>query len=258
MKLKFIILSLAILFAPIAVSAQTADEIIDNYFENTGGADNWRALTGMINNATINNQGMDIPITIISLKDGRQLMKMELQGKEVVQIAFDGEESWGTNFMTMEAEKKDNETTENLKRESGDFPDPFLDYKDKGYSIELLGNETIEGTECFKIKLTKKPKLVDGEEVDNISYYFFDTENFVPIVVESEVMTGQMKGKINTTGFSDYQEIEGLYFPFSISQGIKDMGSQAINFTSIEINPTVDDAVFKFPASSETEKKEDN
>lgn len=258
MKLKFLLLSVASLLATITVSAQTADEIIDNYFENTGGVDNWRALTGFISKATVNQQGMDIPITMIALKDGRQIMQFELQGKEVVQQAFDGKEAWGTNFMSMEAEKRDNETTENIKREAGDFPDPFLDYADKGYSVELLGEETIEGTACFKIKLTKKPKLVDGAEVDNISYYFFDTENFVPIAVESEIKTGQMKGKISTIGFSDYQEVEGLYFPFSISQGVKDMGSQVINFTSIEVNPTVDDAIFKFPVSTETTTDEGN
>jgi outer membrane lipoprotein-sorting protein len=258
MKLKFILFSLATFFATVSVTAQTVDEIINNYFENTGGADNWRAVKGIVNKATVNNQGMDIPLTMIALKDGRQIMKFELQGKEVVQQAFDGTAAWGTNFMTMEAEKSDNETTENIKRESGDFPDPFLDYGDKGYAVELMGKETVEGTECYKIKLTKKPKLVDGVDVDNISFYFFDAENFVPIVVESEIKTGQMKGKISRITFSDYQEVEGLYFPFSITQGIKDMGSQAINFTSIELNPTVDDAIFKFPESAETTKEEGN
>jgi len=256
MKLKFILFSVATFFAATTLSAQTADEIIDTYFENTGGADNWRSLTGMLTKATVNQQGMDIPITIIALKNGSMMMKLQLQGKELVQQAFDGTEAWATNFMTMEAEKSDSEATENIKRESGEFPDPFLDYKDKGYSVELLGKETVEGTECFKIKLTKKPTLVDGVDVDNFSYYFFDTENYVPIVVESEIKTGQMKGKISTIGFSDYQEVEGIYFPFSVSQGIKDMGSQVINFTSIELNPTIDPAIFKFPVSTETENEE--
>lgn len=256
MKLKLILFSVATFLAASTVSAQTADEVIDTYFENTGGADNWRALTGMLTKATVNQQGMDIPITIIALKSGMIMMKLELQGKELVQQAFDGNEAWGTNFMTMEAEKSDNETTENIKRESADFPDPFLDYKDKGYSVELIGKETVEGTECFKIKLNKKPMLVDGVDVENFSYYFFDTENFVPIVVESEIKTGQMKGKISTIGYSDYQEVEGIYFPFSMSQGIKDMGSQVINFISIEVNPTIDPAMFKFPVSTETENEE--
>ena len=189
------------------------------------------------------------------MKDGRQLVEFELQGK-VLKEAFDGEESWSYNFMTMEPEKGDAEATENRKRESQDFPDPFLDYKDKGYAIELLGKETVEGVECFKIKLTKKPQLVDGQDVDNISYYFFDTENFVPIVVESEIKSGEMKGKISRGTFSDYDEVDGIYFPFSITQGIKDMGSQTINFSSFELNPTVDDAIFKFPETAAPVKPE--
>ncbi len=256
MKLKLILFSLATFFTSVTVSAQTVDEIIDTYFENIGGADNWRALTGFTQNATINQGGMEIPLVILQLADGRQMVNFELQGKKLSQGVFDGEVAWGHNFMTMEPEKSDNETTENLKRELKAFPDPFLDYNDKGYSVELMGKETVEGTECFKIKLTKETQLVDGEEVDNISYYFFETENFVPIVVESEIKTGEMKGKIRRMTFSDYQEVEGLYFAFSFSEGIKDMGSQTFNLTSIELNPTVDDAIFKFPAV-ETETKEE-
>jgi outer membrane lipoprotein-sorting protein len=158
--------------------------------------------------------------------------------------------------MTMEAEKSDAESNENRKRESHDFPSPFLDFKDKGYTIELLGEETVEGVECYKIKLTKKSSLVDGKEVDNISYYFFDMENFVPIVEESEIMGGEMNGKIGRTVFSDYEEVDGLYFPFSMSQGIKDMGSQVINFKSIELNPAVTDDMFAFPESTQPAKTE--
>lgn len=246
MKIKLILLTLLIIFTTQIVSAQTADEIIATYFENTGGIENWNGLNSMTSKASINQGGMEIPLTIINMKDGRQLVEYEVQGK-VLKEAFDGEVSWAYNFMTMEPEKSDAESTENMKRESGDFPDPFLNYKEKGYSIELLGKETVEGVECFKIKLTKKPQLVDGQEVDNIVYYFFDTENYVPIVTESEIKSGEMKGKIARGTFSDYDEVEGLYFPFSVSQGIKDMGSQTINFTSFELNPKIDDAIFEFP-----------
>ena len=66
----------------------------------------------------------------------------------------------------------------------------------------------------------------------------------------------KMKGKTSRITFSDYQEVEGLYFPFSMTQGIKDMGTQAFNFTTIEINPTIDLAIFKFPVSTETATEE--
>jgi len=216
-------LTLLLLFgfglSAISLKAQDVDEIINNYFENTGGIDKWRSIEGIETHAKINQQGMEIPIIMIQLADGKQIMKFQLQGKELVQMAFDGEVAWGHNFMNMEPEKKDNETTENLKRSKGDFPDPFLDYKEKGYTAELMGKEEIEGTECFKIKLTKTPKLVDG----------------------------------------DYQEVDGMYFPFSISQGIKDKGSQAIMFDAIILNPQVDESIFKFPGTSATtEESEGN
>ena len=104
-----------------------------------------------------------------------------------------------------------------------------------------------------KIKIVKKPLIVEGKEVENSSIYFFDAENFVPLVVHSEIRTGPSKGMISETKMSDYQEVEGLYFPHSITQGIKDGQGQPIIIDSIELNPTVDDTAFKFPEEIVTE-----
>jgi outer membrane lipoprotein-sorting protein len=230
--------------------AQTAQEIINQYIENIGGLDNWKKIEGIKTSAKVNAQGMEIPLEMIDLKNGKKLIKMELQGKEIVQLAFDGNTAWSHNFMTMQAEKTDNETTENIKKESADFPDPFIDYAAKGYKIELVGKETVEGTECHKIKLTKKPQLVDGKEEENVTFYYFDTESVVPILAETEIKSGPAKGMVSQSVFSDYQEVNGLYFPFSITQKAKGYPQgQTINTTKIEINPKVDDAIFKFVES---------
>ena len=134
----------------------------------------------------------------------------------------------------------------------GDFPDPFLNYKDKGYFAELIGKEEIDGAECFKIKLTKKPLVIDGNEVENVSFYFFDTENFVPIVVHSEIKSGPMKGQVSEIKMSDYQEVEGLYFPFSMVQGLKGQEGQTITFDQISINPEIEDSEFDFPEETDS------
>lgn len=227
--------------------AQTVQEILDKYVENTGGRAKWEAMKGMKMTASVNQQGMEIPLTIISLKDGRQTTNINFQGMSIKQNVFDGTTLWSTNFMSMKAEKSDAETTAIFKATATDFPDPFLNYKAKGYQVELLGKESIEGTETFKIKLTKKPVMVDGQLQDDISYYFFDTENFVPIMVEAEIKSGQGKGMISQTTMSDYQEVDGLFFPFSMAQGVKGLGAQPIVISKIELNPTVDDSEFIFP-----------
>jgi hypothetical protein len=229
------------------LQAQTVEEIIDQYLENTGGAAEWAKLSSVKMEGKVSAQGMDIPIEIAQTKEGKMYMKFRLQGQEITQQAFDGTEAWGVNFMTMKPEKSDGETTENMKREMGDFPDPFLDLKGKGYKAELLGKENVEGTECFKVKLTKKPLMVDGAEVENISLYFFDTENFVPIMVEKEMKSGPAKGITSQTLMSDYQEVEGLYFPFSITEKAKGQPQgQAINIIKVELNPTLDPAAFAY------------
>ncbi len=231
--------------------AQTADEIINNYFENTGGKDNWEKLEGIEMIGVMKMQNMEIPFEQVMTKDGKQVVTIELQGNRMVWSAFDGETSWQRNQMTMEAEKSDNEATENMKKQVKDFPDPFLNYKDKGYAVELIGKETVDGTETFKIKLTKDPVLVNGESVPSITHYYFDTENFVPIIVETEINEGEMKGKIVKSSISDYQEVNGVYFPFTVGSEF-----QTMNFKEIKLNPEVDTAVFAFPEKKEVKEKE--
>jgi outer membrane lipoprotein-sorting protein len=247
--MKTLKLALALFVASFTfqTNAQTADEIIDTYYENTGGKANWAKVTGMTMSAKVNQGGMEIPLQITQMKDGKQMTVINFQGKEIKQGVFDGEVLWSTNFMTQKAEKSDQETTDNLKTQAGDFPGPLFNYKEKGYTVELMGKEEIEGTECFKIKLTQKPIMVDGKEEENTSFYYFDTENFVPIIVHSEIKSGQAKGMMSETKMSDYQEVDGLYFPFSISQGIKGQPGGAVTIDKIELNPTVDPAEFKFP-----------
>jgi len=248
MKKYSILLAIVLMSGWASLQAQTADEILNNYFENTGGVDAWRAVEGMRMKAKVNQGGMEIPLEIVRMKDGRQMTSITFQGLELKQGVFDGEVLWGTNMMTQKAEKSDAEATEMMKKEMNDFPDPFLDYQDKGYTVELMGKEDFNGTETFKIKLVKEPITVDGEEVQDVSYYFFETENFVPIAIHSEIKQGQAKGMMSEITFSDYQEVEGLYMPFTMSQGVKGQGGQPVTMDSIELNPEVSDSDFAFPA----------
>lgn len=229
------------------MNAQTADEIISNYLKNIGGVENLQKLQGVKMNAIINQQGMEIPLEITQLKGGNQMTVINFQGKEIKQNVFDGNTLWSTNFMTQKAEKSDKETTDNMMLDKNDFPDAFLNYKEKGYKVELLGKETIDGTETFKLKLVKEPITIDGKKEDNVTFYFFDKDNFVPIAVQSEIKSGPYKGQVGETKFSDYQEVDGIFFPFSIAESLKGQPGQALTLTKIEVNPKVDASAFKFP-----------
>ena len=47
MKKYSILLAIVLMSGWATLQAQTADEILNNYFENTGGVDAWRAVEGM-------------------------------------------------------------------------------------------------------------------------------------------------------------------------------------------------------------------
>ena len=246
MKIKHLLQVLTV-FCVTAAQAQTADEILNKYFENTGGRAKYEAVQGIKMNAKVNQGGMEIPIAMYQFKDGRTMQVVTFQGKEIKQGVFDGSTLWSHNFMNMKAEKSDAETTANYKLDIGEFPDVFLHYKERGLAVELMGKETIDGTEAFKIKLTKKPIMVDGKPADNVVFYFFDTDSYVPLMTESEIKQGPNKGQVGQAKFSDYQEIGGIMMPFSLTQGLKGGAGQQLTIVSIEINPKVADTEFKYP-----------
>ncbi|MFN4911412.1 MAG: outer membrane lipoprotein-sorting protein [Flavobacteriales bacterium] len=225
---------------------QSVETIVSKYYETIGGA-RWNDISSMKMTANVDQGGMKIPLEIVSMNDGRMYTEVTFMGNKIIVAAFDGQKSWSTNFMSMEAEEKPADDSENARRASKEFPNPLVKYKELGYSATLMGEEKIDGTSCFKIQLTKGTVLVDGKENPNIEYYYIDQENFVPLLMESEILDGELKGKTSQIKFSDYQEVNGVIVPFSSSQGIKGEESQSIQFETIEMNGEVDQAKFNFP-----------
>ncbi|WP_442845777.1 outer membrane lipoprotein-sorting protein [Leeuwenhoekiella sp. H156] len=236
MKLVKTLFILAFVAIAMPLSAQTADEIISTYIENTGG-DAWNDVQATKMSATVNQGGMSIPVTVYNTKDGKQAVVIEFNGQKITQMAFDGETLWTTNFMSMKPEKASEEMSNNMKLNNNDFPSPLLHYKENGYEVEYIGTETKDGAETYKVKVVQEPVMMNGVETPSISYYYFDMDSYVPIAIE----TTQMGQPINIT-MSDYQEVEGLYFPFAMSQA-----GQPFQMSEIVVNPEIDETIFDFP-----------
>ena len=64
--MKKILLSIAVMSISIVSMAQdvTVETILDNYFEAIGGRDAWNELEGHVMKASVDNQGMEIPLEI--------------------------------------------------------------------------------------------------------------------------------------------------------------------------------------------------
>jgi len=247
--MKTIKLLVALFIAAIAIptQAQTAEEIVANYHEATGGEEAWKSIKSMTMTGVAGMGPQEFPFTQIVMADGRMQTSIDLQGQKFVPQAFDGEQMWGTNFQTQKAEAMDAEASAQYKAESKDVIDSFIGYKEKGYSLEKLEDKTVEGTDCFTIKLTKKPVVVDGKEEENFTTFYFDKETFVPVMSESTAKSGPGKGSTAQTVFSDYLEAGDVYYAHNIITKFNGQTGQSIKIEKIEVNTDIDDAIFKMP-----------
>ena len=219
--------------------AQDVDEILGNYFDNIGGVEAWKELSTLKMTGKTSMNGQEFPMVVYSKRPNLQKVVVDVQGMELIPSCYDGEVGWAVNPFQGNTDpiKLDEETTSELKKQM--FEDEFIDYASKGHTVELLGKEEIDGAETFKIRLTKE----SGDEM----IYFFDSENFVPIMIKSFANAGPMKGQAVETYLSDYQEVGSVVIPMSMEQKVNGTTFMLGTMENIELNPELEESVFKYP-----------
>ena len=239
-KLSFLFVAL---LSIATLHGQTADDIIKNYFENTGGYEKWKAMTSQQATVTTSLQGMEFSGTVYSKAPNKMKIEVDVMGTKMIQ-AYDGETAWwlfpmqtGPDPQPMPAEMAESMTEQ-------EFELPFVDYAEKGNTVELMGKEEVEGTETFKMKVTKK----NGK----VQYYFFDAEYFVPILIRAPIESGPAKGQNAETYLSDYQEVDGLMLPFFTEVKVGGQTAQKITMKDVKINQELDDKMFVMPKKEAT------
>lgn len=237
------ILFLIALFSAFAIQAQTVDEILASYFENTGGLDNWKKLNTMKVDGKMSMQGMDFNFALLSKRPNMQKVEVNVQGTQIIQ-AFDGKDAWMLNPFAggTEPTKMDDEQAKDFTTQK--FEDEFVDYKKKGHEATLLGVEEVDGVACYKIQLIKN-KTNDKEDITELHY--FDKENFVPIMRVSYALSGEAKGQEVKTYLSDYMEVDGFMIPAFMESKVNGQSVQKMTFQKVVLNEPIDDAVFAFP-----------
>lgn len=225
------------------VKAQTAGEIVQKHIDTIGGEKAWNNISSIQMNAKLNSSKG--PVKVMSIhKNGKFIGISKMEGTDIVQFAFDGKTYWGVNFGTMKPEVRNRESMLRAKKGSEDFPNDFIAAKKYGYKVELLGEENIQGQDCYKLQLTKGKIPKNGKEIDDVSISFISKENYLQVLAESDYKKGALETTLYTY-YSDYREVGGLLLPFSIDQ-IIDESHTAIKVDSYDLNGRIDDSIFKF------------
>ncbi len=225
------------------VNGQTAEEIVQKHIEKTGGEKAWNEIKSIQMNAKLNSSGGLIDIVSIN-KKGKFVGLRKMNGEYVVDFAFDGAIRWETNFRSMKPQKRSEEASLRSKKGAKDFPSDFIVAKKYGYKIELMGEENIQGEDCYHLQLTKGKIPKNGKLVDDVSISYISKKTFLQVLVEREYKRGAHESTLYTY-YSDYREVDGILLPFSINQ-IIDESHMVIQVDSYEINGKIDESVFDF------------
>ncbi|HEV8119868.1 MAG TPA: outer membrane lipoprotein-sorting protein, partial [Candidatus Polarisedimenticolia bacterium] len=161
-----------------ATKQPSVDELIARNIEAHGGLAKMKAVQSvrMTGKMTM-GQGMEAPMTLELKRPKNMRMEFTFQGMTGIQ-AYDGKDGWQV-MPFMGSKDPEPMTTEDLQEaeEQADMDGPLVDYKAKGYKVELLGKEKIEGSDAWKLKVTMKT----GERI-----IYLDADTMLEIKTEGK------------------------------------------------------------------------
>jgi len=210
----------------------TAMAVINKYIFAIGGEEKFKGV--MDRTTVMSGTAMSQPINIIVKQKYPDKLFQELQAGEMKQYLY---YSNGIGTMLLGNEKIILEGKE-LERLTMDATMRLLVSPDSfGVKTEFIGEEVIDSTSCYTIKFT----LPSG--LRWFQYYSVDTGLKFKETKEIQTRQGLFEQE---TYYSDYREVSGLKFPFTIKQhfGIQEID---LTVTSIEINTGLDDSKFEIP-----------
>jgi hypothetical protein len=246
--LKYICFSLALL-AAVHVSSQTAEEIVDKNVKAMGGKDKLNAIKSMKMSGKLKVQGMELPMTMYLKKPNTMRSETTVQGMNIIS-AYESKSKTGWMINPLSGDKKAQKMNQEQTTEMEDIGDmmvgPLTNYKEKGSAIELIGKEDLEGTEVYKIMMTKKNK--------DVVYYFIDASSFL-ILKEASKVKFQDKEIEAETYYSNYKTNNGITLAATSEQKSGGQLQEQITMDKIEFDVPMDDALFVMPAE-DTKKEE--
>jgi len=240
MRIRWMWIGLAALACSNA-GAASLDELLAKNLEARGGADKMAAIKTLKLDGKLRFGGQ-FELTFVQYQKAPESVRSEasIQGLTAVQT-WDGKEAWQISPFQG---RKDPEkmTVDDAKSMADDAPiaGQLIGARERGSKIEYLGTEDVDGTDAHKLKVTLK----NGD----IEYVYLDPDHFLEIrtVAQRYVRGTQVE---SVTDYGDYEEVAGVYFPFSMTTENKADGSrQQTTVEHAEANVAIEDSQFAFPA----------
>jgi hypothetical protein len=237
----------AMLLSSMVMNAQTADDIINKHYEATGGKDKWARVSSVRYTGNyLMGPGMLAPVVHVEMSKPVVTYYGDFSWQGMTaKTVMRGDSGWTYDPFGGKRETDPMSPYELRDTRLGADPQDLLfDYKAKGYSAEYLGTDDMDGSDVHKVRLTTK----DGYMI----YYYIDAETYFILKISKRLRLKEKEQKSYTT-YSDFRKTDfGLILPFS-SQQVDENGAEQggpVNFTKVEVNPSIDVAMFDKPKNN--------
>lgn len=235
-----IVLSAALVAAATVLGAETVDEVVAKNLQARGGLEKLKSIQSVRMSGTLTlGPGTEAGISMEFRRPRMVRTEYTLQGRTAVQ-AYDGRVAWQVmpSSGKVEAELMTGEDLTSME-EQADVEGELVDWKAKGLAVELLGRETVDGVDAWKLRITKKSGASKT--------MWLDAATFLEAREESE-RTVQGKPAAWVTTLSDYRDVGGRKVPFVTESRPKEgTGSQKITLQTVEFDAPIDPALFRMP-----------
>nr|WP_040506937.1 pitrilysin family protein [Gillisia limnaea] len=200
----------------------TAESILNKYIQAIGGKQAVDNVESVLMTATAEIQGQKLDLEIKTTAKGKSLQVVSMGGNAISKQVFDGT----TGFAVVQGQKIPftEEQITDVKADAAPFPELIV--KD----ARVMGIEAVDGKDAYAIALNDKTTA------------FYDMETGLKVKSVKTVTQGPQTMEV-PTGYSNYQEVNGIKFPFTVTQSF---GPQSIEFTvnEMKINDGVEESDF--------------
>ena len=229
------LLALAVFLAcPGRAAGQTLGQIIAQNLQARGGVETLRAVQTVKMTAHSSSQGRDLLLTIYAQRPDLTRKEMRVGGQTMV-FAFDGTNAWQINPQQGSSEPVDITGPElDVIRQDAEFDTPLLDYEARGFSVELVPDETVDGRRMHHLRVTRNGTTLDC---------YLDAATGLEARTVGRTPMGDLAQE-----FLDYRTVSGLRMPFMVRTLQNGVRVAEIAFDSIEVNVPLDPALFRKPS----------
>ncbi|MFM9910911.1 MAG: hypothetical protein ACKVOW_16340 [Chitinophagaceae bacterium] len=246
--MKKILFSVFLASIVLAAFAQTEEDVIGKYVQAMGGMEKLKSIQSVyMEGVSVGPNGSEV--TSKTYKVQGKLYRQEIDfGMGSFTMIVTDKEGWFSNPRNGGAFEPFPAEAVIAQQNELDCEGTLVEYVSKGHKAELVGKETIDGNECYNIKLTLK----SGRSIN----YFIDSKNWYIIRTSAKGSGGMFGGgggrqggggEIEVkTNYSDFKKTaDGYIFPMTITRAGMGGRDMSTNIEKIEVNKTVDPKLFK-------------